>query len=61
MTEVKLVLMNTVVRHQQPAAAALLHGMQRHAAGGLHHQHQQALRVAMDAIDETHRFAAART
>ena len=43
MAEVKLILTDAIVRHQQPTTAALLHRMQRHTAGRLHHQHQQAL------------------
>ena len=52
MTEVEIVVTHAVVRHQQPSAAPLMHGMQRHAGGRLHHQREEGLRIALDAVEE---------
>ena len=50
--EMKLVAADAIAGHQQPAAASLLYGMQRDARRGLHHEAQQGLCVALDAVGE---------
>ena len=43
MAQLELVTVDAIMRHQQPATAALLHRMQRDTPGRLHDQHQQTL------------------
>src|SRR5688500_14958974 len=42
-----------MMRHQEPPTAPRGYCMKRHAAGGLHHQQEQPLGIALNALEES--------